>query len=61
MTAFAEVGRQHVTDLATPSAFVARDFYGSNTLWSYSVGMTISAGTIHRRSGTYGAAMRDAH
>ncbi|MDP9178740.1 MAG: hypothetical protein M3O61_13740 [Gemmatimonadota bacterium] len=60
-TPFVEVGRQHVTDLATPSAFVSRDFYGSNTLWSYSVGMTISAGTIHRRSGTYGAAVRNAH
>ena len=58
---FVEIGRQHVTDLATPSAFVSRDFYGSNTLWSYSAGMTISAGTIHRRTGTYGAAVRRAH
>src|SRR5688572_20745177 len=58
---FVEIGRQHVTDLATPSAFVARDFYGSNTLWSYSAGMTISAGTIHRRTGAYGAAVRNVH
>lgn len=58
---FVEIGRQHVTDLATPSAFVSRDFYGANTLWSYSAGMTISAGTIHRRTGTYGAAVRHAH
>ena len=58
---FAEIGRQHVTDLDTPSAFVSRDFYGSNTLWSYSAGMTISAGTIHRRTGTYGAAVRNVH
>jgi len=58
---FVEIGRQHVTDLDTPSAFVSRDFYGSNTLWSYSAGMTISAGTIHRRTGAYGAAVRNVH
>ena len=58
---FVEIGRQHVTDLATPSAFVSRDFYGSNTLWSYSAGVTISVGTIHRRTGAYGVAVRTVH
>jgi hypothetical protein len=58
---FVEIGRQHVTDLDVPSAFVSREFYGSNTLWSYSAGMTISAGTIHRRTGAYGAAVRNVH
>ncbi len=58
---FVEVGRQHVTNLAKPSVFEPKSFYGSNTLWSYSAGLTISAGTIHRRSGAYGAAVRHNH
>jgi len=58
LTPFVELGRQHVTELAKPSAFDPKSFYGSNTLWSYSAGLTISAGTIHRRSGAYGAATR---
>ena len=61
LTPFVEIGRQHVTELAKPSAFDPKSFYGSNTLWSYSVGLTISAGTIHHRSGAYGAAGRDSH
>ncbi len=61
LTPFIEVGRQHVTELAKPSVFEPKSFYGSNTLWSYSAGVTISAGTIHRRSGAYGAAARDHH
>jgi hypothetical protein len=58
LTPFVEVGRQHVTELARPSAFDPKAFYGSDTMWSYSFGLTISAGTIHRRSGAYGAAAR---
>jgi hypothetical protein len=58
LTPFVEVGRQHVTELARPSAFEPKSFYGSNSLWSYSFGLTLSAGTIHRRSGAYGAATR---
>ena len=58
LTPFVEVGRQHVTELAKPSAFDPKGFYGSDTMWSFSAGLTISAGTIHRRSGTYGAAAR---
>jgi len=58
---FVELGRQHVTELAKPSAFEPKAFYGSNTLWSYSVGLTVSAGAIHRRSGAYGAAARANH
>ena len=61
LTPFLELGRQHVTDLAKPSVFEAKTFYGSSTLWSYSAGLTISAGTIHRRSGAYGAAARHTH
>jgi hypothetical protein len=61
LTPFLELGRQHVTDLAKPSVFEAKTFYGSNTLWSYSAGLTISAGTIHGRSGAYCAAARHNH
>jgi hypothetical protein len=61
LTPFVEVGRQHVTELAKPSAFDPKSFYGSNTLWSYSAGLTVSAGTIHRRSGAYGAAAKHDH
>lgn len=61
LTPFIEVGRQHVTELAKPSAFEPKSFYGSNTLWSYSAGLTISAGTIHRRTGAYGGAVRSNH
>lgn len=61
LTPFLELGRQHVTELAKPSVFEPKTFYGSNTLWSYSAGLTLSAGTIHRRSGAYGAAARHDH
>jgi hypothetical protein len=61
ITPFVEVGRQHVTDLAKPSAFESKSFYGSSTLWSYSIGLTVSGGTIHRRSGAYGATSRHIH
>jgi hypothetical protein len=58
---FIEFGRQHVTELARPSAFNPSAFYGSDALWSYAAGVTISAGTIHRRTGAYGAASRHDH
>ncbi|HLE57024.1 MAG TPA: hypothetical protein VJB15_08075 [Rhodothermia bacterium] len=61
LTPFVEVARQHVTELDRPSAFDPKAFYGSDTLWSFSAGVTLSAGTIHRRSGAYGASARLHH
>lgn len=53
---FVEVARQHVKGLDYQQLFDPENFYGSDTLWSYSAGVRISAGMIHRRTGRYGAA-----
>ena len=58
-TPFVEVEASHVTALATGSVFNPREFYGSNTLWSTTVGVSFAVGMIHRRTGQYGAASRE--
>jgi hypothetical protein len=55
---FIEVARQHATALAVPAVFDPRGFYGSDTMWSISAGITFSAGMVHDRTGQYGAAAR---
>ena len=53
---FAEVARIHVAEDRTPAAFNPRQFYGSNRIWSMSVGAKLSFGMAHMRMGRYGAA-----
>ena len=55
---FVEIARQHVTLLTMGAVFDPRAFYGSNTMWSTSAGLTLTAGMLHRRTGAYGAASR---
>jgi hypothetical protein len=53
---FAEVARIHVAEDRKPAAFDPRQFYGSNRIWSISVGAKLSFGMAHMRMGRYGAA-----
>jgi hypothetical protein len=53
---FAEVARIHVAEDRTPAAFDPRQFYGSDRIWSVSVGAKLSFGMAHMRMGRYGAA-----
>ncbi len=53
---FVEIARQHASALAASQVFDPKGFYGSNDMWGLSAGITISGGTIHRRTGRYGAA-----
>jgi len=53
---FAEVARIHVAENQTPAAFDPRQFYGSNRIWSLSLGAKLSFGMAHMRMGRYGAA-----
>jgi hypothetical protein len=53
---FVEISRQHATALVRGAVFDPKAFYGSNSMWNVSAGLSISAGMIHRRTGRYGAA-----
>jgi hypothetical protein len=53
---FAEVARIHIAEDRTLAAFDPRQFYGSNRIWSVSVGAKLSFGMAHMRMGRYGAA-----
>ena len=53
---FAEVARIHVAGDQTPAAFDPRQLYGSNRIWSVSLGAKLSFGMAHMRMGRYGAA-----
>jgi len=54
---FIEASRQWVRSLHTPSAFVPREFYGSERLFSIAAGARLSVGAAHgHRPGRYGAA-----
>jgi hypothetical protein len=55
---FVEIARQHATALTAGAVFDPQAFYGSNTMWSTTVGLTLTAGMLHRRTGAYGAATR---
>ncbi len=56
---FAEIARIHVTETLRPSGFDPRQFYGSNRIWSISLGAKIAFGMSHMRMGRYGAAITD--
>jgi hypothetical protein len=55
---FIELARQHATALTGKTVFDPAAFYGSNTMWSTTAGLTLTAGMIHHRTGQYGAAER---
>ena len=54
---FAEVARARVSPTLRPSGFDPRQFYGSDHLWSVSVGAKLAFGMSHMRMGRYGVAM----
>ncbi len=56
---FAEIARIHVTETLRPSGFDPRQFYGSNRIWSISLGAKVAFGMAHMRMGRYGAAITD--
>ena len=56
---FAEIARIHVTETLRPSGFDPRQFYGSNRIWSISLGAKVAFGMSHMRMGRYGAAITD--
>ncbi len=53
---FAEVARAHVSPTLRPSGFDPRQFYGSDRIWSVSVGAKLAFGMSHMRMGRYGVA-----
>jgi hypothetical protein len=57
---FVEVAYAHPSEEVTPSAFVPRDFYGTASIWSASVGFRIGVGSVMHRMGRYGAAVPNA-
>jgi len=53
---FVELARIRFTPTLKPSGFDPAQFYGSNRIWSLSVGATLKVGMKHMRMGRYGAA-----
>ena len=60
ITPFAEAGRVTVSEL-TGAIFSPVDFYGEDTMWGLSGGITIRLGSPMRRMGRYGAGAIDVH
>ncbi len=54
---FAELARARVTQTLRPSVFDPRQFYGSDRIWSLSVGAKVALGMSHMRMGRYGVAI----
>ena len=55
-TPFVEAAWLRATPVHPSALFIPAEFYGSDRLWSLSVGVRLEAGTMHRRMGRYGAA-----
>jgi hypothetical protein len=53
---FAEVARIRFTPTLRPSGFDPEQFYGSDRIWSFSLGATLRLGMSHMRMGRYGVA-----
>ncbi|MFL5487709.1 MAG: hypothetical protein ACJ8AJ_04410 [Gemmatimonadaceae bacterium] len=58
---FAEVARARVRPTLRPSGFEPRQFYGSDKIWSFSVGVKVAIGMSHMRMGRYGVAIPTHH
>lgn len=54
---FLELGYHRVRETFRPSAFVPKQFYGSERIWLASVGAKVALGAGHQRMGRYGAAL----
>ena len=54
---FVEVTYAHPSEELSPSGFVPRDFYGTASIWSTSVGLRLGIGARAHRMGRYGAGM----
>jgi hypothetical protein len=54
---FVETSLAHVTASSKFDLFQPKEFYGSNKLWSLSIGMRLNLGMQHERMGRYGVAM----
>jgi hypothetical protein len=53
---FAEVAHIRFTPTLKPAGFDPAQFYGSDRIWSFSVGATLKVGMRHMRMGRYGVA-----
>jgi hypothetical protein len=58
---FLEVAWLRATAEQRGALFVPEEFYGSDRMWSLSLGARLEAGTTHRRMGRYGAALPAGH
>lgn len=54
---FVEIAHVYADQIVKPSAFVPREFYGSDRLWTLSAGIRVQVGASHGRMGRYGAAL----
>jgi hypothetical protein len=54
---FVELARAHVSETLRPSGFNPQQFYGSDRIWSFSVGIKVALGMSHMRMGRYGVAI----
>jgi hypothetical protein len=58
---FVEIARARVSPTFTPAGFDPRQFYGSSTIWSVSLGARLAIGVSHMRMGRYGVAVAQKH
>jgi hypothetical protein len=58
---FAEVARIRFAPTLRPSGFDPAQFYGSNRIWSVSIGAKLAFGMSHMRMGRYGVATTERH
>lgn len=56
---FLEIAQARVSPTLKPSGFDPRQFYGSSTIWSISVGAKVAFGMTHMRMGRYGVAVTE--
>lgn len=57
LSPFVEFGRAHVSSLDRFSVFDPKSFYGSDAMWSASIGVRFGLGMMMNRMGRYGAAL----
>ena len=58
---FTEVARIRFSPTLKPAGFDPAQFYGSNRIWSLSVGAKLAFGMSHMRMGRYGVATAEKH
>ncbi|MDQ3674894.1 MAG: hypothetical protein M3365_11010, partial [Gemmatimonadota bacterium] len=54
---FVEIAHHRARETLRPSGFVPAQFYGSDRIWTFSLGAKLAVGGHHRRMGRYGAAI----